>query len=292
MQLDLIQHQQEQLLKKDRQLQNLKQDREELLTKVEKFETRVNVLSKKLIEVTTTNHLEKDPKNFMSSDETHLNSDSDCQEIQQSSVKIEPQLNLKSISSGKSPDHLQLSFDQVIFVSSDIGPDDEKVIRDENFLCQTDILNSGSSTIDKVISSLKTVTDKSKASTSNVKSEVVASGGDSSSKESKGEKRTTSKSKNSKRQKTSQITIPDTSVPSASVSRPLTPNLSLLETEEPYDLYNCRREIRSYLDVTSLSNDDKHEKANIEVPSWRINPVPHSDSLLGTEVIVALNYDK
>lgn len=46
--LDLIQHQQEQLLKKDRQLQGLKQDREALCLRLEKTEKRVTILSKKL----------------------------------------------------------------------------------------------------------------------------------------------------------------------------------------------------------------------------------------------------
>lgn len=47
--LDLIQHQQEQLLKKDRQLQGLKQDREAMCCRLEKTEKRVAVLTKKLI---------------------------------------------------------------------------------------------------------------------------------------------------------------------------------------------------------------------------------------------------
>ena len=47
-QLDLIQHQQEQLLKKDRQLQGLKQDREALCLRLEKMEKRIAVLSAKV----------------------------------------------------------------------------------------------------------------------------------------------------------------------------------------------------------------------------------------------------
>ena len=47
-QLDLIQHQQEQLLKKDRQLQGLKQDREALCLRLEKMEKRIAVLTSKL----------------------------------------------------------------------------------------------------------------------------------------------------------------------------------------------------------------------------------------------------
>lgn len=50
MQLDLIQHQQEQLLKKERQLQGLKNDRETLCLKIEKMESRINFLTRKLLE--------------------------------------------------------------------------------------------------------------------------------------------------------------------------------------------------------------------------------------------------
>ncbi|CAG2169137.1 unnamed protein product [Oppiella nova] len=47
-QLDLIQHQQEQLLKKDRQLQGLKQDREALCLRLEKMEKKIAVLMTKV----------------------------------------------------------------------------------------------------------------------------------------------------------------------------------------------------------------------------------------------------
>lgn len=52
--LDLIQHQQEQLLKKDRQLQGLKQDREALCVRLEKTEKRVAILTKKVISANET----------------------------------------------------------------------------------------------------------------------------------------------------------------------------------------------------------------------------------------------
>ncbi|XP_054156523.1 rhoGEF domain-containing protein gxcI-like [Oppia nitens] len=47
-QLDLIQHQQEQLLKKDRQLQGLKQDREALCLRLEKMEKKIAILMAKV----------------------------------------------------------------------------------------------------------------------------------------------------------------------------------------------------------------------------------------------------
>lgn len=49
--LDLMQHQQEQLLKKDRQLQGLKQDREALCTRLQKMEKRISFLTRKLLSV-------------------------------------------------------------------------------------------------------------------------------------------------------------------------------------------------------------------------------------------------
>lgn len=57
--LDLIQHQQEMLLKKDRQLQGLKQDRESLLSRLEKMEKKMSIMSKKIISLT---ELSKNPE--------------------------------------------------------------------------------------------------------------------------------------------------------------------------------------------------------------------------------------
>lgn len=292
MQLDLIQHQQEQLLKKDRQLQNLKQDREELTTKVEKLEARINVLTKKFMEVTNVNHVKNEMKNDLLLDKTPSTSDFDCQGIQQAFVKLEPDINSKGLGPlAKSNDSLQLNFDQVIFVSSDVTPKNEKVIRSENLINQDETKKNDSSSetnCSKENSANKTGSEnKNQPSSSKLSTESALE-----SKDSKGEKRPSSKSKATKRQKTSQNNIQEISPPLSPVNRPPTPNLMLLETEEPYDLYNCRREIRNYLDISTLSNEDDHEKANIEVPSWRINPVPYSDLLTGTEVKILIIYIK
>ena len=76
-QLDLIQHQQEQLLKKDRQLQGLKQDREALCLRLEKMEKRIAVLTAKVANnnnnANVVNNSNNTPNNSISTNSININ---------------------------------------------------------------------------------------------------------------------------------------------------------------------------------------------------------------------------
>lgn len=76
-QLDLIQHQQEQLLKKDRQLQGLKQDREALCLRLEKMEKRIAVLTTKVANNQINNNLNL-TRNIANSNNSSNTTETDC----------------------------------------------------------------------------------------------------------------------------------------------------------------------------------------------------------------------
>lgn len=80
-QLDLIQHQQEQLLKKDRQLQGLKQDREALCLRLEKMEKRIAVLTTKVANVNSVNNNNNSlnlNRNTVNSNNSSNTTETDC----------------------------------------------------------------------------------------------------------------------------------------------------------------------------------------------------------------------
>lgn len=77
-QLDLIQHQQEQLLKKDRQLQGLKQDREALCLRLEKMEKRIAVLTTKVANNQINNNLNLSRNIANSNNSSNNTTETDC----------------------------------------------------------------------------------------------------------------------------------------------------------------------------------------------------------------------
>jgi len=77
------------------------------------------------------------------------------------------------------------------------------------------------------------------------------------------------------------------SIDIVNTSKVLSTNIPILETDEPYYLYNCREEAPHSLSVETKvsSNLSPFKYKSIETPSWRLNPVSSCYSLEGTEVV-------
>ncbi|XP_074601382.1 male-specific lethal 1 [Brevipalpus obovatus] len=282
MQLDLIQHQQEQLLKKDRQLHGLRQDREELCSKVDKLESKINCLTKKLIELSSDQRINQEVTIFSPSID-HGDIIIDIPELAHSPMKIEQiststssDLNCKFINSTIKPP--QMIFDQGgSSLGMDIDSDTEKSIATEtlrssleddeniesNFSCST------SPSCSRIFSDNAL---KNRATT--VRLEKVEPETESNSKT---KKRNTLSSKKTKRSKTIQPPATVEIMIPSSPPKTISTSFNILETDEPYELYNCRWELRNAIEASILTCDNP-DKPNIEVPSWRINPVASSDS--------------
>jgi hypothetical protein len=298
MQLDLIQHQQEQLLKKDRQLQGLKQDRAALCLRLEKQEKRNAFFINKLLEMnknvtncssengTVNNKLENADR--VSEDQT---------EDSHSTNKINSRTLIKSCNN--SIKYLNLNHSNKSSIDN---------VDNQSLIIKNDLLNSvetnqtqSAEPEQQINNKVAPVKDKNQLRKRNRPfkqcdsdcgaSEKYLSESPSKSGKEESSNEALSKSQPNKKKKTGSKGVnkkcDQNSIDIVNTSKVLSTNIPILETDEPYYLYNCREEAPHSLSVETKvsSNLSPFKYKSIETPSWRLNPVSSCYSLEGTEVV-------
>lgn len=243
-QLDLIQHQQEQLLKKERQLQQARQDSESLYKRLESMQKEINNLKDQLLKKEENRLRNKKSDHYL-----EINKD-DCLDS-------------------------QLTFTNFL---SELSTDQQNLILKND---ETDQQLNVKNTIES-ISGNKKIEDKKrkKSSLTKVDSEIT-----------KDDKKATS----SKRKKTKDklindiketINQEDQSQPKQIYQLPI----KAIETDNEYEIVTNKDFFNSLdddneldLDRNDVSQTKSNQQSNIEIPSFRLNPISTTYSLEGTE---------
>lgn len=283
-QLDLIQHQQEQLLKKDRQLQGLKQDREALCLRLEKMEKRITFLTSKLIPLSPSSNQETCHKNAKDSD-TNDSVDQFCSTYaDKSSTKTLSSHSMNNCSGNAS-----------------MSANDMNHLKSHSVNTHPDPRNQNSNSVRK---KCKRSSDgsgkhfqrkKSRYSKPNYENSITLSSFISSKKDAQATAASIdSKAKNNqfdRKRKTSSVKSIKDEESSNDNNSITTKNCiesinDIIFTSQSYDVFTTRDNI-----IHELINCDLENAIDsIEVPSWRVQPVTSCYSLEGTEVCLNLIY--
>ncbi|RWS07040.1 male-specific lethal 1-like protein [Dinothrombium tinctorium] len=292
-QLDLIQYQQEQLLKKDRQLQGLKQDREALCLRLEKMEQRITYLTSKLANV-NENSTEESETIVDSKDSTETNdsletfssvlndSSSVFARIFSNNCNNNTSTPTSSITNTVSQSNVSSSSSQTVSVNKS---EPSSSASQTNTVC--DRVTSQESD-DRSPKKRTSVTRESFSSSSAKKKRLSKSVVDSESKlnlvNSINQNETNKMKSIGKRRKVNgKLKKYDQEVnETVNHSKTLNSNLSIMETDSVYDIVMNRELIGEDGEIESC-DVNKNESTLIEVPSWRLHPITSCYSLEGTE---------
>ena len=256
MQLDLIQHQQEQLLKKDRQLQGLKQDRAALCLRLERQEKRNAFLTIKLLELNKNANFNQEGDIINNKlDATDRVNDINQSEETFSTTKINARtLNKFCNISNKSPNLSQTLYNQNI---SD-NTNHQSLIVKSKLLNNVEISetqspetgqqinNKASSVKSKIHLKKRNRSSKSVDSDTCLNEKLSLELVCKSTKEESNNETLLNKQPPNKKKKTGSKIVnkkfDQISTEILNTSKPLSTCIPIIETEEPYYLYNCREE--------------------------------------------------
>lgn len=283
-QLDLIQHQQEQLLKKDRQLQGLKQDREALCLRLEKMEKRISILTSKVASSTVdgesnASDAEREP-NTEETSLTYNNLFTDPSVF--TKVYSQPSSTMTSVSTVTSVSRSTSSTIQLINEDVQVSNEGDSQLgrkscggkkrKTETVVIAKRKSKLSSTETESSVQNKQQTLAKTHQKLGEVKSEIQATNDSSSAKGKTGRKRLSAKKQD----------IVDLEENSITIS-PLK-SKEILTSDKLYDLSVNNGSCEDLEGDEDSCKNAGEENRNIEVPSWRLNPVSSCYSLEGTEV--------